>query len=292
MPLFSGDIEQTAHFSHTGGCPQPITWRIEHIDPRFDIKSTELRELMSEVGDLWTGAVNENLLTYSDSGEVALNLIYSDEQKFTEDEQKLSRRINSMKLNYYGEKISYQKLSNEHQYKIEKYNETVARYQDKANEYRRVRSRWSDTNVIPREQNEELKSLKRQVDFLNKKRESDLKELNALITKMKQLSSQLNTQADLVNELIYQYREQFASTKTFHQGVYIQAGDQKKINIYQFEDKRKLRLVLAHEVGHALGLRHVSNSKSVMYFLMDEQNRYNLQLSPQDIQAIRERCTE
>jgi predicted Zn-dependent protease len=62
------------------------------------------------------------------------------------------------------------------------------------------------------------------------------------------------------------------------------------INIYQFHDESDLELVLAHELGHALGLNHVENPESVMYYLMEKQNLENIQLTTQDLQAIKNVC--
>jgi chromosome segregation ATPase len=158
-------------------------------------------------------------------------------------------------------------------------------------EYNITRSRWSGGAVTGIQQ-ERLNNLKEQVNELKSRADRQRKELNTVAEQMNQLSRRLNSLADQVNEIVYRYNERFGEERTFHQGFYVNDNTQRKINIFQFNTLEKLRLVLAHEVGHALALRHVNNPQSVMYYKMEWQNTKTLQLTSQDIKAIRERCNK
>lgn len=288
-PVLS-QLNGTANKNLNNSCTTPLKWSIGDIDSRFEIKAETIKKIMTEVNQLWSRPVGNKLLMYSDSAQFKINFIYSDGQKFTDSEQELTQKINKMRLDYYAMKIDYQQLSNQYNKLSDNYNDIISQYDQLVKEYKRTLSRWDDTGVIPREENEKLNNLKKKIDQKKLRSENRLDELNTLANKMEQLSIKLNNHADRVNELIFYYRENFTQMKTFHQGSYLQAGGRRKINIYQFEDLNKLRLVLAHEVGHALGLSHVYNPESIMYFLMENQKVRNLQLSDEDIQAIKDRC--
>ncbi len=87
-----------------------------------------------------------------------------------------------------------------------------------------------------------------------------------------------------INVLTYNTR--FGEAKEFNQGDY--RGNE--INIYQFSEIDELKLVLAHELGHALELDHVEKPESIMYYLMDKQNLAFLQLTEEDKNALKIKC--
>ena len=74
--------------------------------------------------------------------------------------------------------------------------------------------------------------------------------------------------------------------RQFDQGDY----DWTRINVYQFNGFDDLRLILAHEMGHALEIGHLENSKSNMYYLMDEQNLNADTVTQDDFQALQGAC--
>jgi hypothetical protein len=50
----------------------------------------------------------------------------------------------------------------------------------------------------------------------------------------------------------------------FEEGIYGRASGKEWIDIFQFESKAGLRVILAHELGHALGMKHNANPSSIM----------------------------
>lgn len=271
-------------------CSEPITWKVGSIDSRFEINQTDLKQIMKDVENLWGDAVDQNLIQYSDSGKVAINLIYSDRQKFTDNEQKLSEQINEMRKKYYSMRMDYQQESLAFQEKLNQYNQTFNEYATKVNEYNLRLSRLTNSGVVSRDDDEKLKNLKKEMEFLEKRLDPLEEELTIEEQKLNRLSEELNDYADEVNEYVFQYRNRYAQSRTFYQGFYNDVGNQKRINIYQFENPNKLRLVLAHEFGHALGLRHTENPVSIMNYNMRLQSDKILKLSDQDIQSIQNKC--
>lgn len=207
--------------SISSDCSQPVTWKPGSIDPRFEVTEADLLTIMNDVQNLWSEAVDTHLIEYSDSGEVTINLIYSEYQKFTDDEQELFEQISKMKREYNFIKMEYQQGSEEFQRKL----------------------------------------IQPILDF-----------------------------EEQVNEYIILYNNKFRQIRNFQNAVYIDIEDQKRVNIYQFEDIDNLRLLLAHEFGHVLGLSHARNPISIMYHRMRLQNDKILKLTSEDLRAIQKRC--
>ena len=96
----------------------------------------------------------------------------------------------------------------------------------------------------------------------------------------------INGFAHSFNREVSIYNATFGKGRIFDQGEY----DGKGINIYQFDNEDDLRLVIAHEFGHALTIDHVEDKYSIMYPIIGKQDAENPIPSQEDITALQERC--
>ena len=67
-------------------------------------------------------------------------------------------------------------------------------------------------------------------------------------------------------------------------------ADGSKINIYTYGDKNELRLVLMHELGHAMSNDHDADPKSILYPVLQAQDMTNPQPSSEDLTMVDGEC--
>lgn len=79
-----------------------------------------------------------------------------------------------------------------------------------------------------------------------------------------------------------------ATGKEFDEGEYVNSLGSEEINVYEYNSSHaKLVRILAHELGHALGLGHVKDPDSIMYELNDSAN---LHITRDDYDELNRAC--
>lgn len=272
-------------------CSEPITFRVGDIDQRFSITKEELVGLMEEVAQAWSDAADITIIKFDEDGEISLNLVYAEEQQLTDSERQYRNRLEHEEFNITVLENEYTRLNREYEEEVQQYDEDSEELQEsinRLNEWVRQKNEQGGFNEDDLNRFERRKAEIEQVKMNLAQRERVLKrkaaELNDKITF-------LNKKVEAKNRLVDEYNRQFTGIRKFTQGAYEWTNDSRTINIYHFLDKNELRLVITHEMGHALGITHVSNPKSVMHELMEQQNRREIELTEEDIQALQSVCT-
>lgn len=287
---FTYDIE----FAPSGAedsepCGEPLTYRFDEIDSRFAIDEQQLSEIMSEVEDLWATALNRDVLEYDPNGKVAIRLIYSEEQRRTEDEQSFAKQIDAKQERIKTQRQEFQRLADSYKKREKDFKEELSEYNQLAESYNELAEKWEGQKVSDGQMSK-LNRMERQIKKLKPEINRKQENLEFLRKRTNRSSDELNQLIDEQNKLIDTYNKRFGGSMQFDQGQFVKRGNNESIRIYQFSDHSQLKVVLAHEAGHAMGLQHVKNPESIMYQMMGEQNIFDLELTSEDISAINKRC--
>ncbi|MEL7834511.1 matrixin family metalloprotease [Fodinibius sp. N2] len=270
-------------------CQQPLTYQLGDIDSRFDISEHELIEVLEEVEALWSSALGRDVVDFSESGTVLVHLIYSEEQQRTDAERQFSNRIKAKEQEEEVARREFDRLSKRYEQKKQDVQQTLETYNETASTYNELAQKWKGKEATS-EIIAKFKKLEQQIKNLEADLKHKKKNLQQLHQQANNKTEQLNRLVNEYNQLIDEYNERYSEPRRFDQGRFVKQGTQEEINIYQFRNRAQLKTVLAHEVGHALGLKHVSNPKSIMHKMMAEQNMGNLQLTDEDITALQQQC--
>lgn len=271
-------------------CQRPLTYQIADLDPRFDTDKKTIRKIMRKVEGLWKTALNKDVLKYSKSGTVKIDLVYSNSQQRTNEEQRMAKRIERTKLQIMSLKVDIENLRKSYQHKKESYQQTSDTYHKTVNRLNSQIVLWNEQGVDLNEKTKEIKKMKQKVQ--NLKSIGDRKHKNAqfMRSRINNKIERLNTLVERSKKIASKYNNKFSQSHRFNQGKFIKENNKQRVEIYEFGNKAELKTVLTHETGHALGIKHVDNSKSVMYYLMGEQNIFDLKLTNEDKTALQNIC--
>lgn len=243
-------------------CHVPVGYSIGQVDNRFKVSQDDILTAAEDAANRWNVETNTDLFDYNPSSKLKINLIYD------------QRQADLDKINAEMQKLTNTKTTVENA--NEQYKMMLGTYQSDLANYNSLVDYWNTQGGAP-------------PDIFNKLQQSKA-ELDQRRNDLIQMANTLNLQAQNFNENLDNLKAQLDSRKNLiiTQGIYEPSTN--TINIYTFGDTDELRLVLMHELGHALGLGHGNNPVSLTYPLLDQQDLKNPGLTPEDINLLKAHC--
>ncbi|HEY4480337.1 MAG TPA: matrixin family metalloprotease [Candidatus Paceibacterota bacterium] len=267
-------------------CDQPTEYSIGRFDEEFGVSKSQFLENVKQAERIWESSVGRELFIYNPESDFKINLIYDERQLSTMQKQKTESGLESVatvleKLDaeFRIAKSDYERALDAHEKKSQEFEQEQARYESEV-DY------WNSRGGAPKSQYELLeeksRQLKTQAAVLNR----ETADLNAKAKDLNNMLDRRNEAARNYNAVASNYNQTFGHGLEFNQAEYTGSA----INVYQFKNNEDLLTALAHELGHALGMDHVENPSSIMYYLTGTNVKPGLVPSVEDLSELKRVC--
>lgn len=268
-------------------CDVPIRYRIGTIDPRFKIEPEEAMRLLRGAEAVWEEALGAELFVYDENGKLPVNFIFDERQKRSNEEDKLREDLEIKEGMSESVAEQYDALIDEFETLKKQYESRTVTYEKNLKEYNDEVSDWNNQGGAPEDVRKDLEGRAAKL----KKEQAELevfgKRLNGIIDELNRIGARGNSLITDYNTTVEEYNDRFGHTDEFAQGDYTPTA----INIYEFDSEEELVIVLAHELGHALGIGHIEGDGSIMYHNMGEQSLES-GITTQDREGYARVCVE
>lgn len=261
---------------------QPLKYRIAFIDPRFQLTKEQLIEVSQQAAEIWHKETGKTYFSYNSEAQLSINLIYDDHQIIKSEQQEnlntlLQKQeqwrikneeiiLNKQEIDQLSSDLNKKKISLKAEFE---------HYQRDVTDFNQGQHRYYLAD--------ELKERQNQLQQISGNLQNESNNLNFKIQLLNIKIKELNQEQSDLTMLMTQFKlEQKASIQTFHKGLF----SQNQIQIYGYASLNDLRLTLAHEFGHALGLKHTTDPKSLMYPRLKEQDIHNFKLTDSDLELL------
>lgn len=244
-------------------CDEPVRYSIGVIDPRFNLTDQEVLENAHTAAETWNKIMGKMIFVYDPEAKLSINFIYDSRQKSINEINKSKKLVDAQK----------DELNN----KTEDYNQQRLFLQNNSEQLNGEIEYWNNKGGAPKDIYKELTDRQKYLNSENERLNSLAETLNALSEKINQQVLEINNMVGKFNSLIKAKPEA---------GIY--KGSSNTIEIYLFENNINLIHTLAHELGHALGLKHVEKEHALMYPVSSAESK----ITQEDIEEINDYCRE
>ncbi len=282
-------------FAQAKPCSEPMSYSIGEIDTGFAITRDEVATVAKSAANLWNSDGSELLVEQKgDEGygaDIVINFVYDERQQRTDAELRFREKIKS-------EQIRLDQRQKENDLRRDRFDEESRHYLELANrttlelsELNSWVSERNDAGGFTESEYEEFTQRKSTVEQKQEKVIYERGKLDAMAAAINREIDELNMKFSEINTLVDQYNEEFAGDMRFTKATYQRLGNRGLITVSQFMGKSELVLILAHEMGHALGIDHLQNPEAIMHGRMGSQQMYpEVQITDEDRHAVDELC--
>lgn len=248
-------------------CPVPITYRLGTVDERFALDTEEASAVLSAAEAVWEQAVGRDLFQYDDTSTFTVNFIYDERQQLASTEEEWRLRLDREELKSQQLLLEVKKLATEYEQVQTEYEAARVVYEDRLLAYNKQVEALNEQGGAPEPVFKELQEEKAALADALKVLLSQERDINDMAAEINRKAEAGNSLVEAYNAEVLQYNEIYGNRDLYTQGDF----QRDRINVYKFSDTTELTKVIAHEFGHALGVGHVEEEESLMYYLMAEQ---------------------
>ena len=253
---------------------QRIRYRIAEVDPRFKLSPEQVQSISQQAAQIWKEGTGQDYFVYDPNAQLEIHLIYDQRQSDSEQSREHLSQLESNQQTWVDKKKRLDQVEQDLLWSKQLLDQKKQQLDQQIQQFNQEQQ-FAQQN--PDQFRQRKETLQQNVQIL----QQEISQYNQKIAQLNGQIGELNALDQQLDASVQQYKQRF-QPHMFHKGLF----NGKQILIYEFESEADLRLTLAHELGHALGLAHNDDPKALMYPIMKDQDLLHFQLTPTDRELL------
>ncbi len=267
-------------------CDKQLEYSIGEFSSQFGVSREDFKKYIAEAEIVWEKALNRDVFVYNPEADFKINLIYDERQLTTTQKQKTEFGLSAIENVFKKLDLEFNVFKNNYDKRVSSYEQALILFEKRKLIYDKEISFWNNKGGAPKEKYEYLEEERLYLNAEAARLNIEASSINTLTKQLNTLLQERNIKASEYNRVAESYNQKYNDGIEFNQAEY--TGHE--INIYQFGAKKDLILAMTHEFGHALGMEHVENPKSIMYYLTGSNTETSSTLTPEDLIELNRVC--
>ncbi len=281
-------------------CVVPLEWQIGAIDPRFGLNPEDALAAAKAGGALWENAVGRELFRFGAARAAPIVFEFDERQAEIELRRNLRDRLDAQRAVIDRRRSEIEGALKQVDTLERTYLAEASAHTRAVEAFNREVTRWAEQGGAPDDVRAQLEARKAVLD-------ADLEQIRELerayrgaSDRVQEAIASYNRDADELQtaeeRFVRDYPADVSESGRYDERVLLESDRpvavQRRIRVFQFRGLDDLAVVIAHELGHALGLGHAEQSGAVMSEVMvsvDTTNRLG-SVTPADVAMLAARC--
>ncbi len=248
-------------------CASPLQYSIGTFDTQFGVSKEDFEKKIEAGASIWEKAFNKDFFEYNAKSKFKINLIYDQRQKNLDFKRKTEFGLSQAEAVFKALDLDFKSIKAKYESRSASYESSKQSFLARSKAYERdVETVNAKGGANPVEY-AQLKQMQLELNASAKQLNAEAEALNNSLAELNPLLEKRNKAANDYNSVAAAYNQKYGHGLEFDQAEY--TG--KEINVYEFSGGKDLVTALAHELGHALGMNHIEDQKSIMYYRTGDQ---------------------
>ncbi|WP_038051540.1 matrixin family metalloprotease [Thioalkalivibrio sp. ALJ1] len=268
-------------------CQVPLTLHLEAVDPRFRLEPEAVQAALDAAVTMWDSQTDAELFRQRDGEGMPVRLVFDQRQATAETRDRTRQELDSLQARIAAREERLDQWRSALESDSASYQRRLEAYQARQREHEQAVAAWNAGRMEHSAANRDR--LERERAALDADRHGLEQRREALERRRGELNREIRELGRAIegfNEQVAMLNREVSATGSFDMAVYEQQGARRSITVFKASDADELRLTLAHELGHALGIGHVDDPAAVMHSMLGPANAGRRDLSAADRRAL------